>query len=130
MTSTKPRVLIIDDDDIMLDLLEALLSGKGFDCHKAINFEDGLGAIKLNNFKYVFADIFMPGMGGIEGVRQIKRLDPFIPVMAVSGGYSEMSAEKAIEAAQMIGADCGLEKPFTEERFDQAFEALKAATIC
>ena len=123
------KILIVDDDNVMLDVLEVLVAQRGFTCVRATTFEDAIKAVKHHNFAYVITDIFMDGMGGIEGIRQLKRLDPFIPVMAVSGGWEDMTAEKVIEAAQVVGADSGLAKPFNSENFDAAFEQLKASRI-
>lgn len=123
------KVLLIDDDDVMLDLLETMVHEQGYLCHKSFSFEDGINAVKHNNFVFVITDIFMEGIGGIEGIRQLKNLDPFIPVMAISGGFSGMSGEKTVEAARTVGADAGLPKPFDKDTFDEAFAVLKAAAI-
>lgn len=120
---------MVDDDDTMLNVIESMLTQRGYACVTACNFEDGIKAVKFNAFAYIIADIFMDGMGGIEGIRQVKQLDPFIPVMAVSGGWQGMSGEKAIEAARMVGADSGLAKPFDETSFDTAFEKLRGSSL-
>ena len=122
-------ILIVEDDPRMMKLLDVMVEMRGFNCIQVSSFEDALKAVKRNNFAYVIADIFMNGMGGIEGIRQLKRLDPFIPVMAVSGGWAEFSGEKTVEAARAVGADSGLAKPFTTETFDAAFDQLRASKI-
>lgn len=122
-------VLAIDDDDVMLDLIEVFLDIEGYGCHRAPSFEDGMKAVKHNNFAFVIADIFMAGMGGIEGIRQLKQFDPFIPVMAISGGFQGMAGEKTVAAAQAVGADAGLAKPFDRKSFKAAFEVLKSAAF-
>lgn len=113
----------------MLALLEVMVEMRGYTCVSVTTFEDAIKAVKRHNFAYVITDIFMEGMGGIEGIRQLKRLDPFIPVMAVSGGWDEFDGEKTVEAARAVGADTGLAKPFNEDSFDAAFEQLKASAI-
>ena len=127
--SERKTVLLIDDDEVMLELLEILVDAEGYDSQKVLNFEDGMEAVKLNSFAYVIADVFMTGMGGIEGIRQLKQLDPFIPVMAISGGFHEMSGDNAVEAPKTVGADTGLAKPFDTEQFSEAFAALRACGI-
>ncbi|MEQ8665115.1 MAG: response regulator [Rhodospirillales bacterium] len=123
------KVLIIDDDEVMLDVLEVMIAQRGYTCVRATSYENAMESVKRNNFAFIIADIFMAGMGGIEGIRQIKRLDPFIPVMAVSGGWDSMSAEKTVEAAQAVGADTGLAKPFSTESFTEAFDRLRESSI-
>lgn len=123
------QILLIDDDEIMPELLESMVEMEGYDAHKVLSFEDGIEAVKKNNFAYVITDIFMEGMGGIEGVRQLKRLDPFIPVMAISGGFAGMTGEKTVAAAQAVGADAGLAKPFDKDSFSEAFKVLVDSAI-
>ncbi|MEQ8665114.1 MAG: response regulator [Rhodospirillales bacterium] len=123
------KILIVEDDDRMLALLDVMLEMRGYVSVHAKNFEDAIKAVKRHNFAYVIADIFMSGMGGIEGIRQLKRLDPFIPVMAVSGGWDEITGERTVEAAQAVGADAALAKPFSEDSFEIAFERLKSSGI-
>ena len=54
----------------------------------------------------------MAGMGGLAGIEKIRELQSDILIIAMSAGYSEMSAAEALEKAEEIGADAVLPKPF------------------
>ena len=54
----------------------------------------------------------MAGMGGLAGIEKLRELRSDIMIIAMSAGYSEMSAAEALEKAQEIGADAVLPKPF------------------
>ncbi len=60
----------------------------------------------------VITDIFMAGMSGLVGIEKIRELSSNIQIIAMSAGYSDMSAEDALKTGRKIGADTILSKPF------------------
>lgn len=119
-----PCALVIEDDLAMLEVVSASLEKRGYEVRQAQTFEDGLAALEDDFFSFVVADIFLPGMGGIDGIQQLKKRFEHIPVIAMSGGWSDMSGEEAIEAAQMIGADAGVAKPIDVAAFEAVLSKI------
>jgi len=109
------RVLIIDDDSAMVNFISALVHD--MNCHPTSSFdiENGLGGFRTGFYHLVIVDIFMEGVGGIEGIQRIRAIDPHVPIIAISAGYGNISPEKAILAAQKVGASYTLAKPFSPE---------------
>ena len=102
-------VLVVDDDASIRDYLAAVLRYKGYNCRC---FSESLAALSyLSSQKpsagLVLADISMPGMGGIDLLREVKQRDPDMPVILISGLYELALAVDALEA----GADDYLKKP-------------------
>ncbi|HUG80070.1 MAG TPA: HD domain-containing phosphohydrolase [Bryobacterales bacterium] len=102
-------VLVVDDDASIRDYLAEVLRGKGYDCRC---FSESLAALSYLNSQnpsadLVLADISMPGMSGIDLLREVKELDPDMPVILISGLYELALAVDALEA----GADDYLKKP-------------------
>ncbi len=106
------RILIIDDEPGIIDLLSYALSNEGLQVVAVSNVEDGLAEFRQLAYHLVITDIFMSGMGGIEGIRAMRFVRPDIKILAISGGYSEMTPEDALLAASKLGADAALAKPF------------------
>ena len=104
-------VLVVDDDASIRDYLAEVLRYKGYNCHC---FSESLAALSYLNSRnpsadLVLADISMPGMSGIDLVREVKDIDPDMPVILISGLYELALAVDALEA----GADDYLKKPVT-----------------
>jgi len=60
------KILVVDDDELVLIALEALLSPNGYEVTTAINGDDALGKINKKKFDLMILDILMPGMNGFE----------------------------------------------------------------
>lgn len=120
----KPLVLVIDDDPGMTDLISFSLTDRGYQVVVSFAMEVALGQFEHMNYDLVITDIFMNGMGGIEGIQRIRSMQPNTKIIAISGGYASMTPEKALQAASKIGADAALAKPFTAEELEQAVSGL------
>ncbi len=102
------RILVVDDEESMRELLEIAL---GKDGHRITLADSGEAATKLidqNSFDLVISDIKMPDMSGVEVLRHVKETEPGTPVIMVTA-YA--SAETAVEALR-LGAYDYLTKPF------------------
>ncbi|MBO6950104.1 MAG: response regulator [Rhodospirillales bacterium] len=108
----KPVVLIVDDDPEIADLIVESVATMGFQCVVASCYEDVLPLIKDQNLVLAVVDIFVPGIGGIEGISRIKSVNDACRVIAVSGGFRRMNGADALRAAEIVGADAILPKPF------------------
>lgn len=83
------RVLLVDDERDMLDLSRDLLEAEGYTVATAESGEEALAALGRAPFDVVITDLRMPGMGGLEALAHIRRLDPNLPVIVVSGYLSD-----------------------------------------
>ncbi len=101
------RILVVDDEIAIGNLLRKFLGSKGFEVHLAIDGEAAIAAVKELRPHIVFLDIMMPGMGGLEALKEIKRIDPGVGVIMVTGVSDEELAKRAIE----LGAFDYITKP-------------------
>ena len=83
--SMKEKLLIIDDEKIIVEYLEILLKREGFRVKSTLTGEDGLELFKSEPFDLVITDIRMPGISGLEVVRRIKALDEDMEVIILTG---------------------------------------------
>ncbi len=106
------NVLVIDDAESHASLVSRVFKKNGYDVAVAGNAEDGLAMFANRSFDLVITDIFMKGIGGLKAIDKIREAHPDILIIAMSAGYSDMSAEAALNSAREIGADAVLPKPF------------------
>lgn len=113
------RILVIDDDDLVAKTIVALLESAGHDVQLGTDGRDALRAFRVGAFDLIVTDIFMPEMEGLETIREIRRLDRKVPIIAMSGGpratvmSGAMAAMDHLEVAQLLGATRSIGKPIT-----------------
>lgn len=71
----KGSVLVVDDEEIMRDVLETLLSAEGYRVDLAKTGEEGLEAYGRRTYDVVLLDVSMPGMGGLRALEEILKAD-------------------------------------------------------
>ncbi len=101
------RILVVDDEFEVRDILKKFLTAKGYEVDTAIDGETTIKKVKEFNPNVVLLDIMMPGMGGIETLKEIKKIDPSIGVIMVTAVIDEDLAKRALE----IGAFEYITKP-------------------
>ena len=106
-------VLIVEDDDALRDMLEEGLAELGFDCLAVNSAEDAIQVLSFFDPRIAVVDIFMRGQGGITAIQIIRRQQPECSIVAVSGGWGEMTPQQSLQAAIDIGAHRSLAKPFS-----------------
>ncbi len=79
-----PVILCIDDDDVALRVRKLLLSSAGYHVLTASSGEDGLDVLKHNTVHLVIADHFLSAKSGTEIAREMKELNPEVPILIVS----------------------------------------------
>jgi len=104
-------VLVIDDEPVLQDVLETLLSGVGFEYHAAMTAEEGLRILREEEIDVVLLDLMLPDRNGLEVLPDIKTHDPHLPVVVIT---AHSSVESAIEAMR-LGAFHYVPKPFKNE---------------
>ncbi len=107
------RILVIDDDADITEIIYRALHNK----HNRVVTMNQMEVVldspwSLENCDIAIVDLFMPGIGGIEGIRRIREQNPVCKIIAISGGWGEMNIYDALSAAEKIGADMVLAKPF------------------
>lgn len=103
----KTMLLLVDDEESFVDILAERLRNRDFDVNTALNGEDALQKIKEHNVDVAIVDVMMPGLSGIETLREIKRLKPLVEVLMLTG---HATVETAIEGMK-LGAYDYLMKP-------------------
>jgi len=109
----RPHALIIDDSPTVVTLTSQTLRDNGFRISTAQNMEDAMENVDIARVDLVVSDIFMPGMGGLEGIKIIKANWPEVKVLAMSAGLqTRITPQRATSAAVRLGADAEIQKPF------------------
>ncbi len=107
-----PAVLIVDDETTIIESLEGILSDDGFEVMHAFNGYEALKKIEQESPDIVLLDIWMPGMDGIETLKEIKKITPNLPVVMITG---HGTIESAVDATKS-GAYDFLEKPLSIDK--------------
>jgi CheY-like chemotaxis protein len=78
------RVLVIDEED-MRRVVDVMLKNAGHNAVLAVDGNDALQKFEQQRFDLVICDLFMPNKDGIETLKELRRLDPAVPVIMMSG---------------------------------------------
>ena len=104
------KILIIDDDELILNVFNRFLTGKGHDVMVAPDGRQGLRALEREVVDLVITDIMMPETDGLEVVMAIRGKGTSTPVIAISGGMHAMPMD-FLPMAKKFGAEQVLYKP-------------------
>lgn len=122
MNQTK-NILIIDDEPDILVMLKKMMERAGFNVRLAVNGEEGLRSFYEYTPDLVITDIIMPEKEGLEIIREMKKQQPALKIIAISGG-GRISAESYLETASHFGASRIFQKPFSQSEIVSAAKAL------
>jgi two-component system KDP operon response regulator KdpE len=109
MTSVNGNILVTDDDPDLRRVLRRTLDALGFDVGESSNGEQAVREIDVRPYHAVLLDVNMPGIGGIEACRQIRRKDPRLQILMLTVLDREADKIEALDA----GADDYITKPFS-----------------
>lgn len=121
------RVLIVDDDILLLTTLEAMLVDEGFEVVAVDGGRKAVTALQSQSFDVVLIDMVMPGMDGFQAIRECRRINPAMPIVAMTGVLFRAGTNTpdfAAMAATLSGMRI-LHKPFDQTTLGNA---LRAAT--
>src|SRR5262249_29512635 len=102
------RIVVIDDDRAVRDVLVRILVRAGYEVVSAEDGHDGILSCREQMPALIVTDIVMPTQDGIATIIELRQFAPSIPIIAISGGGRAM---QFLDAAQKIGADRVLLKP-------------------
>jgi len=122
LDNPKARILAVDDEETILNSFRKILVLAGYSIDTVERGAEALGMIRKNDYDFIFTDLKMPEMDGVELTKAAKHLRPDIDIIVITG-YA--SIETAVETVKH-GAMAYMEKPFTE---DELLEFLKTALI-
>ena len=106
--TTRPRVLVVDDEASIRDLLGKTLALAEYDVDVAPDGRSALERMRLYPYDLLIADLKMPGMDGLTVIREAKRYKADLPVIIITGFSTESSAIEAVN----LGVAGYLTKPF------------------
>ena len=118
-----PRILVIDDDEIMNEMIVQLLSDAGYDVEGARDGDLGLKILEAKSFDLIVSDIVMPEKEGIETILTIRKHNKTVPIIAISGG-GKLGPELYLPLAKQCGANEAFQKPFDNRQFLEAVRKL------
>jgi excisionase family DNA binding protein len=104
----RPRILVVDDESSIRDLLSKTLALAEYDVDTAPDGRSALERLRLYPYDLLIADLKMPGIDGLSVIREAKRLKSTLPVIIITGYSSETAAIEAVN----LGVSGYLTKPF------------------
>jgi DNA-binding response OmpR family regulator len=104
------RILVIDDERQVRDMLEEMLRSAGHVVVMASDGEEALEVQRQSRCDLVIADLFMPGRQGLDVIRELRERDPDLKILALSGGGG-FARFDALESAVEAGASLTMRKP-------------------
>ncbi|MCP5049637.1 MAG: response regulator [bacterium] len=104
------RILVIEDDDIMQQVINDLMEREGYEPTVASNGIEGVKSHRENPFDLVITDLVMPEMEGLETISHLKSITPDLKIIAISGG-GQIVTGQYLHIADKIGAAYTFPKP-------------------
>ncbi len=116
----QPKILIVDDEEAVRELLRDLLESEGFRVYLASGSREALGLFESNQFDGIFTDVGMPGMSGWELAHAIRQRNETIPIAVITGWGEAVGSDEQKEAR----VDWVVTKPFRAERISELAEEI------
>ncbi|MGD8370199.1 MAG: response regulator [Syntrophobacterales bacterium] len=117
------RVLLVDDEEEFVSALSERLMLRGIEVESALNGEEALARLVEKEFEVVILDVMMPGLGGLEVLRQIKSTYPDTQVILLTG---HGSTREGIEGMRLGAFDYLIKPVDIEEMLEKMKEAAKS----
>jgi DNA-binding response OmpR family regulator len=107
-----PRILIIEDEPQYQELLRRFLQDAGHQTETASDGVIGLASYNVETIDIVITDIVMPNQDGLGVIRELRRRNPAVKIIAITGGSRNLRSGDLLHVAGLIGANDTLIKPF------------------
>jgi CheY-like chemotaxis protein len=119
-------VLLIDDMNLVRGAIKAILTRAGHSVTEAAGGETGISLLQKQPFDLVVTDMIMPGRDGSDVLGYLHSMDKRPPILAISGGNSDVSADEALQLAREQ-ADAAMPKPFDNKELVATVDKLLGA---
>jgi signal transduction histidine kinase/ActR/RegA family two-component response regulator len=116
----QPKILVVDDEEAVRELLRDLLESEGFRVYLAPGSREALSLFEVNQFDGIFTDVGMPGMSGWELAHAIRQRNDTIPIAVITGWGEAVGSDEQNEAR----VDWVITKPFRAERISEMAEEI------
>lgn len=123
------RVLVIEDDPALRELMTAILTSAGHQVIRATDGREGTALLARQTIDLVITDVLMPNQDGLETIMSIRRTHPNLPVIAITGG-NRIDPAHYLRMARALGATRVLEKPFGVAEFARTVNELLLRLGC
>jgi DNA-binding response OmpR family regulator len=117
------RILFIDDNDEFRFMMRVILTQAGYEVLEACEGEEGTRLFRQFPSEVICCDLFMPQKEGLETIQELRRNDPTVKIVAMSGGGFAGTLDM-LPVARFFGADAVLKKPFEPEVLVSIVEQL------
>lgn len=118
------RLLVVDDDTLLLPVLEMSLVDAGYDVAVAGNGREALDVLRNQDVDLLITDISMPVMDGLALIQALRASTSHLPILAISGG-GRGSDKDVLAKARRLGANATLAKPFIPDDLILLIEKLR-----
>ncbi len=114
------RVLVIDDEKVMLRLVRAILTRAGYEVATTESIEEALDLLRDQSFDLITCDLMLPGISGLDFLQMMQTgaVQPRVPVVVVTAA----GFQSELEQARSLGAAHVLNKPFTSQQLVSVVE--------
>jgi len=112
------RILVVDDEIAIVDVLKSFLEEKGHKVYTAFDGEEAVAVAKLERPHLILLDIYLPKMDGIEVLKAIRSFDESMGVIMITAFREEQVAKQALS----LGAFDYITKPFDFDYLERALE--------
>jgi CheY-like chemotaxis protein len=120
-----PKILLVDDDEPFRKMLHKTLERAGYQVQDAPNGKAALELYRQEPTDLIITDLVMPEKEGLETIMELRRLNPAVKIIAMSGG-GRMNPEVNLVMAQRLGAKRTLAKPFSQQEILDAIARVLA----
>lgn len=112
MSNSKPLILLVEDEELLRAGVQEMLELQDYDVVTAQNGKLALACLSEHPVDLIITDLVMPQMDGIDFVEQLRKINPDVPVIVVSGSTRNIMQRYGIDNIQVPGANASIPKPF------------------
>jgi DNA-binding response OmpR family regulator len=121
------RILLVDDDDMSRGAIHKMLERAGYAVESTSDGDEVIRMYGRQAADLVITDLIMPDKDGLEIIQDLRKLNPKVRILAISGG-GRVDANEYLAVARKFGAGEVLSKPFTKDELRKAVDAALGTT--
>jgi CheY-like chemotaxis protein len=119
-----PSILIVEDEPQIRSMLQETLELEGYTTAEAADGQEALREFRLNPADLIITDILMPEKEGLALISEMRKANPEVKIIAISGGAANLSPGCNLELARMFGAHRTFQKPLDIDALLQSITDL------